>query len=113
MMEFNGSLSSKGLKQNPPQNKTDLKKCIISAGSKRIRPLIMTTTTTVMALMPVMFATGTGAEVMKPWPYPPSEVCSLDSSPFLLSLFCFLIVKKKRCSESLKAPKQPISLDPI
>jgi len=43
-----------------------LKKIIIDAALLRVRPIVMTTATTVLALMAVMFSTGTGSEVMKP-----------------------------------------------
>jgi len=53
-----------------PQNWRDLKECIVEAGTRRIRPLVMTTTTTVVALIPVMWSTTTGSEVMKPMAIP-------------------------------------------
>ena len=48
----------------------ELKEAIIEAGSRRIRPLVMTTTTTIVALLPVMWATSTGSEIMKPMAIP-------------------------------------------
>ena len=48
----------------------ELKECVLEAGSRRIRPLVMTTTTTCVALIPVMWATTTGSEVMKPMAIP-------------------------------------------
>ncbi|OUR99689.1 cation transporter [Halobacteriovorax marinus] len=58
------------IKKHKPQDWNQLKDCIIEAGSRRIRPLVMTTTTTVVALLPVMWATSTGSEVMKPMAIP-------------------------------------------
>jgi Cu(I)/Ag(I) efflux system membrane protein CusA/SilA len=43
-----------------------LKEIIIDGALLRVRPIVMTTATTVLALMAVMFSTGTGSEVMKP-----------------------------------------------
>jgi Cu(I)/Ag(I) efflux system membrane protein CusA/SilA len=43
-----------------------LKEIVMDAALLRIRPIVMTTATTILALMAVMFATGTGSEVMKP-----------------------------------------------
>jgi len=43
-----------------------LKEVIADAALLRIRPIVMTTATTIFALMAVMFSTGTGSEVMKP-----------------------------------------------
>ena len=56
----------------------------------------MTTTTTVIALLPVMWATGTGGEVMKPMAIPILggmliEIITLFIVP---SLFCYIEEKK-------------------
>ena len=58
------------IKNHKPKNWDELKGCVLEAGSRRIRPLIMTTTTTCVALIPVMWATTTGSEVMKPMAIP-------------------------------------------
>ena len=60
----------KAIKSHRPKNWNALKECIIEAGSRRIRPLVMTTTTTVLALIPIMWSTSTGSEVMKPMAIP-------------------------------------------
>jgi Cu(I)/Ag(I) efflux system membrane protein CusA/SilA len=43
-----------------------LKDTVIDAALLRVRPIVMTTATTILALMAVMLSTGTGSEVMKP-----------------------------------------------
>jgi Cu(I)/Ag(I) efflux system membrane protein CusA/SilA len=58
------------MKKNSPQNYQELKEVIKEAGKRRIRPLVMTTTTTVIALLPVMWSTGQGSEVMRPMAIP-------------------------------------------
>ena len=58
------------IRDSKPKDWDELKDCILSAGTRRIRPLVMTTTTTVMALLPIMWATSTGSEVMKPMAIP-------------------------------------------
>jgi Cu(I)/Ag(I) efflux system membrane protein CusA/SilA len=58
------------IKTHNPKDWVGLKECIIEAGSRRIRPLVMTTTTTVVALIPIMWSTSTGSEVMKPMAIP-------------------------------------------
>lgn len=58
------------IKTHKPTDWDGLKECIIEAGSRRIRPLVMTTTTTVVALIPIMWSTSTGSEVMKPMAIP-------------------------------------------
>ncbi|SMF40995.1 efflux RND transporter permease subunit [Pseudobacteriovorax antillogorgiicola] len=58
------------IKAHQPNNWESLKSCIVEAGTRRIRPLVMTTTTTVVALLPVMWSTSAGSEVMKPMAIP-------------------------------------------
>ena len=60
----------KAIKTHNPKDWEGLKECILEAGSRRIRPLVMTTTTTVVALLPIMWSTSTGSEVMKPMAIP-------------------------------------------
>jgi Cu(I)/Ag(I) efflux system membrane protein CusA/SilA len=58
------------IKTHKPDSWDSLRDCIVEAGSRRIRPLVMTTTTTVVALIPIMWSTSTGSEVMKPMAIP-------------------------------------------
>ena len=58
------------IKKHAPTSREAIKKCIVEAGTRRIRPLLMTTTTTVAALIPVMWSTGSGSEIMAPMAIP-------------------------------------------
>ena len=78
--------------KNRPRNWEELKESILEAGSRRIRPLVMTTTTTVVALLPVMWSTTTGSEVMKPMAIPTIggmlvELITLFMVPVTFSIF--------------------------
>ena len=57
MMDFLVKYSRKG--KNFTEN-------IIQAALLRVRPIIMTTATTILALIPILISTGTGSEIMKP-----------------------------------------------
>ena len=39
---------------------------IVQAGLLRVRPIIMTTATTILALIPILLSSGAGSEIMKP-----------------------------------------------
>jgi Cu(I)/Ag(I) efflux system membrane protein CusA/SilA len=43
----------------------DIREATVQAGLKRVRPCLMTTATTLVALLPIMFATGRGADVAR------------------------------------------------
>ena len=53
------------LKHRPLRNIRDIRDAVVEAGLKRIRPCLMTTFTTVIALLPVLMATGRGADVAR------------------------------------------------
>lgn len=54
----------------PVQSKNDIRTRVLIAGERRVRPCLMTTATTVLALLPVLTATGRGADVMGPMAIP-------------------------------------------
>jgi copper/silver efflux system protein len=47
------------------KNKTDLKNTIAEGASQRIRPMLMTSMTLFLGLLPIMYSSGSGADVMK------------------------------------------------
>lgn len=52
-------------KKGKMNNEADLKDAIYHGAVKRIRPKIMTVATIIMGLLPIMWGTGTGSDVMK------------------------------------------------
>jgi Cu(I)/Ag(I) efflux system membrane protein CusA/SilA len=56
--------------RKPARRFEDIRESIVLAGKRRIRPCLMTTITTILALIPVLLATGRGADVMKPMAIP-------------------------------------------
>ena len=47
------------------QTEADLDEAIVEGAARRIRPKFMTVLTTMLALLPIMWTTGTGADVMR------------------------------------------------
>lgn len=76
------------LKDNRPRNFKELKDTISQAGCRRIRPLVMTTMTTIVALLPVMWSTGLGSEVIRPMAIPVIGGMSIE----LISLFVVPVI---------------------
>ena len=84
------------LKKLKPQNIHELHTVIINAGKRRIRPLVMTTTTTILALMPVMWSTSNGSEVMKPMAIPTLGGMLVASLSLFIVPLVFSIVEELR-----------------
>ncbi len=57
-------------KKTQPTNRDEIRKAIIAAGNRRIRPCLMTTATTILALIPVLTSTGRGSDIMIPMAIP-------------------------------------------
>ncbi|MFC1704438.1 efflux RND transporter permease subunit, partial [Candidatus Omnitrophota bacterium] len=57
-------------RKKAPKTVEAIRQTIIEGGLLRVRPAMMTTATTIIALMPVMLSTGTGSEIMKPMASP-------------------------------------------
>lgn len=51
-------------------DKSNIKRLVVEAGKKRVRPCLMTTATTLLALLPILTSTGRGADVMIPMAIP-------------------------------------------
>ncbi|MBC75923.1 MAG: CusA/CzcA family heavy metal efflux RND transporter [Halobacteriovoraceae bacterium] len=64
------SYLQESLKKNAPNDWASIKEAVIEAGARRIRPLVMTTITTIVALVPIMWTTTTGSEIIKPMALP-------------------------------------------
>jgi Cu(I)/Ag(I) efflux system membrane protein CusA/SilA len=53
-----------------PKTPSEVREAIVEAGSRRVRPALMTTATTILALLPVLTSTGRGSDVMVPMAIP-------------------------------------------
>lgn len=56
--------------RNKPDNPGSVRASVIEAGQKRIRPCLMTTATTILALLPILTSTGRGSDIMIPMAIP-------------------------------------------
>jgi Cu(I)/Ag(I) efflux system membrane protein CusA/SilA len=70
----NGVVMAAYLKQTfekrKPENIQTIRESVVEAGKKRIRPTLMTTATTLLALLPILSSAGKGSDVMIPMAIP-------------------------------------------
>jgi len=76
----------------PPASLDDIRARTLEAGVRRVRPCLMTTATTILALLPVVTSTGRGADIMIPMALPAVggmaiELMTLFVVPTLYCLF--------------------------
>ncbi|WP_236974655.1 efflux RND transporter permease subunit [Membranihabitans maritimus] len=65
-----GTFIQNSIRQNQPQNYQDAEESVIQGGLRRVRPAMMTTATTILALLPVLSSTGRGSDIMVPMAIP-------------------------------------------
>ncbi len=56
--------------RNQPDTPQGIRDSVVEAGEKRIRPCLMTTATTLLALLPILTSTGRGSDIMIPMAIP-------------------------------------------
>lgn len=65
-----GSYIHQIFEERKPSTVHEVREAVITAGKKRVRPAMMTTAVAVIALLPVLTATGKGADIMIPMSIP-------------------------------------------
>lgn len=68
---------------NKPDSVAAIRAAVLEAGERRIRPCLMTTATTILALLPVLTSDGRGSDIMLPMAIPSFGGMTIE----LLSLF--------------------------
>ena len=53
-----------------PDSIQQIRAAVLESGGRRIRPCLMTTATTLLALLPVLTSTGRGSDIMMPMAIP-------------------------------------------
>ncbi len=92
-----------------PQTIQEIREVTVEAAMQRIRPMMMTTLNTIFGLMPVMWATGMGAEVAKPMAIPAIggmtlEILTMGTVPCL-----YAWLEERKLKKKLKAGASTVS----
>jgi Cu(I)/Ag(I) efflux system membrane protein CusA/SilA len=86
--------------KNRPGTIAGVRSSVIDAGSKRVRPAMMTAATTIIALIPVLTSTGKGSDIMVPMAIPlfggmVIQVMTMFVVPILYSMWQEKLVRKE------------------
>jgi Cu(I)/Ag(I) efflux system membrane protein CusA/SilA len=96
--------------KNDPTDTSEIRKSTLEAASKRIRPCLMTTVTTVLALLPVLTSTGRGSDIMIPMAIPIFGGMIIDITSYFIVPVLFSWKKEFIAKRKLKNEVQPISI---
>lgn len=94
-------------KRNKPKTVEEVREAVMEAGMKRVRPALMTTATTILALLPVLSSTGKGSDIMLPMAIPSFGgmalvVITMFTVPVLYSMWQEGVIKRQnRKSKSI------------
>jgi len=64
------SFLKESFKKRQPTSVKEIQDAIVEGGKRRVKPAMMTTATTILALLPVLTSTGKGADIMLPMAIP-------------------------------------------
>ena len=79
-----------------PQTVQEIRRTAIEAGQRRVRPCLMTTATTILALLPVLTSTGRGSEIMVPMAIPSFGGLTFEVITMFVVPVIYCIVKEQR-----------------
>lgn len=65
-----GTYIQQRFERDKPTSRAEIRRVVLEAGTRRIRPTLMTSVTTIIALVPVLLTTGRGSDVMQPMALP-------------------------------------------
>ncbi len=72
----------------------EVRKAVVAAGARRIRPCLMTTATTILALIPVLTSTGRGSDIMVPMAIPSFGGMTIEVLTMLVVPVLYCAVKE-------------------
>jgi Cu(I)/Ag(I) efflux system membrane protein CusA/SilA len=95
--------------RNEPQDVTAIREAVVQAGKRRIRACLMTTATTVLALLPVLTSTGRGADVMVPMAIPSFGGMLVALLTLFLVPVGYSLIEEKRLHLNRKPPPSELT----
>ena len=82
--------------KNQPETVEGVRKSVIEAGSRRVRPCLMTTATTILALIPVLTSTGRGSDIMVPMAIPSFGGMTIEILTMLVVPVLFCMIQERK-----------------
>ncbi len=83
-----------------PDSVAGVREAVVSAGTRRCRPCLMTTATTLLALLPVLSSTGRGADVMVPMAIPSFGGMAIELMTMFVVPVLFCWVRERRLARA-------------
>lgn len=90
------SYLDQSFKENQPRTIQEIRSAVLEAGKRRVLPCMMTTATTLLALVPVLTSTGRGSDIMIPMAIPSLGGMILEVTTVFIvpTLYCWWAERK-------------------
>ncbi|NND77014.1 MAG: efflux RND transporter permease subunit [Flavobacteriales bacterium] len=93
-------------KKNKPNSIAAIHDAVVEGGSRRVKPAMMTTATTILALLPILTSTGRGADIMMPMAIPSFGGMMLQTITMFTVPVLYAIWKEGQFKREQKALKK-------
>ena len=97
-----GSYLADSFKARRTITKEEIREATVQAGLRRIRPCLMTTATTILALIPVLTSTGRGSDVMVPMAIPSFGGMTIELMTLFFVPVSFCLVQELKAKLGLQ-----------
>ncbi len=87
-----------------PADKRQIRQAVIEAGSRRVRPCLMTTATTILALIPILTSTGRGSDIMVPMAIPSFGGMTIEVLTMLVVPVLYSMVRERKLRRTTRVP---------
>ncbi|HHM12856.1 MAG TPA: efflux RND transporter permease subunit, partial [Planctomycetaceae bacterium] len=94
------------------RTKEDARQATVAAGMRRVRPCLMTTATTILALIPVLTSTGRGADIMVPMAIPSFGGMAIEVMTMLVVPVLYCLVQEWKIRLGIRDPRFAAHPDP-
>ncbi len=103
-----GTYLTQLFREHAPQTREAVRQTVLAAGERRVRPCLMTTATTILALLPVLTSVGRGSDVMVPMAIPSFGGMLVEVVTMLVVpvLFCWIAEVKLKPKQNGKKDKE-------
>jgi len=89
-----GTYLEQSFSRRKTETVAEIREAVIAAGQRRIRPCLMTTATTILALIPVLTSTGRGSDIMVPMAIPSFGGMTIEILTMLVVPVLYCLIKE-------------------
>jgi Cu(I)/Ag(I) efflux system membrane protein CusA/SilA len=91
-----GTYLEQSFRRREPEDVDGIRSAVVAAGTRRVRACLMTTATTILALLPVLTSTGRGSDIMVPMAIPSVGGMTIEVLTMLVVPVLYCLIRETR-----------------